>query len=248
MKVKVEELFPPLCNAWPHPPPHISVHPQMTMYMELKEIPHWSYKQMAPLWLSLSVMNKLRIDLLLMFLHLLRQLVCLVCLQELTTYEKRNGVLWNLAQCREAPNELNISMRFQLIIPRSVFLLIHSSQFPHEHINCLYLCTSLLQPHITEDLAIVDDTAFKLVATGDYVVCEVCKRLGKSLHDWLKIERIKQNQEEYFGKISDDRVVTMVLNPILLCKEFEEMNDLDNYSGSILEDRGKSYWRRYFLP
>ena len=30
----------------------------------------------------------------------------------------------------------------------------------------------------------------------------------------------------------------MVLDPILLCKGFEEMNDLDNYSGSILEDRG----------
>ena len=31
----------------------------------------------------------------------------------------------------------------------------------------------------------------------------------------------------------------MLLNPILLCKGFEEMNVLDNYNGSILEDCGK---------
>ena len=31
----------------------------------------------------------------------------------------------------------------------------------------------------------------------------------------------------------------MLLNPILLCKGFAEMNVLDNPSGSILEDRGK---------
>ena len=51
--------------------------------------------------------------------------------------------------------------------------------------------------------------------------------------------RIKQSQAEYFDNISDDRVVSMILNPILLCKGFEEMNVLDNSSGSILEDRGK---------
>ena len=50
--------------------------------------------------------------------------------------------------------------------------------------------------------------------------------------------RTKQSQAEYFDSISDDRVVAMLLNPILLCMGFEEMNDLDNYSGSILKDRG----------
>ena len=66
-----EGAVPPLRDVWPHPPPHKSVLFQITMHMELKEIPHWSYKQMPPLWLSLSMMNKLRIDLLLVFLHLL---------------------------------------------------------------------------------------------------------------------------------------------------------------------------------
>ena len=42
----------------------------------------------------------------------------------------------------------------------------------------------LLPPQVTEDLATTE--AFQFVRTGNYVVCELCKRSGKSLRTSLK--------------------------------------------------------------
>ena len=60
--------------------------------------------------------------------------------------------------------------------------------------------------------------------------------------------RIKQSQAEYFDNISNDRVVTILLNPILLWKGIDKMNDLDNYSGSILEDHGEKLVNEVLSP
>ena len=53
------------------------------------------------------------------------------------------------------------------------------------------------------------------------------------------IERIIECQGEYFGELSDDRVISMVLNPILLSRGFDEMDLLEEGSGTKLLERGK---------
>ena len=63
----------------------------------------------------------------------------------------------------------------------------YSSQFPHEHINCLYLCSSTSSTPGYKKMATSDNIAFQIVDTGNFAVCELCKRSGKSLHGSLKI-------------------------------------------------------------
>ena len=65
--------------------------------------------------------------------------------------------------------------------------------------NCLYLYTLLLLYQITEDLAIADNKSFKLVTTGDYVVCELCARLGKSLYNLLKMKQTLSTSHSVFS-------------------------------------------------
>ena len=52
------------------------------------------------------------------------------------------------------------------------------------------------------------------------------------------IKRIIKSQGKYFGELTDDRVISMVLNPILLLRGFGEMDLLEEESGTKLLKRG----------
>ena len=68
-------------------------------------------------------------------------------------------------------------------------------------------------------------------------------------HSIELIRRLCDSYDEYFPKITDDRLLAMTVNPVMATKGFDDIVKLlaDDGSGDVLKARAKALLKQYIL-